>query len=86
MTTSTHKRATRQRQLLYARACGVSGWVPRQAWIDAAQERTEGMVSLFMHHGAKASDLPILVRSAYLQGAQDAAMVATKLARTKESD
>lgn len=67
----TWKRRT-QRHLIFARACGIKAWIPAKPQIDAAQERTEGMVSLYMHHGAKAEDLPVLVRSAYLQGVWDA--------------
>ena len=78
MNRETWKRRS-QRHLLYARACGVKAWIPGRPQIEAAQERTEGFIALFMHHGAKAEDLPTLVRSAYLQGAWDAACVAATM-------
>lgn len=78
MRAATYKRR-RQKTLWFARACGISAWIPTAGMIDAAEERTQGMVALYMHHGARAQDLGVLVRSAYLQGAQDTAMIAARL-------
>ena len=60
----------------------VSAWIPPQNWIDAAEDRTEGMVGYYIFNQRNGQrgleDLKTLVRSAYLQGAQDAAMVAAR--------
>jgi len=79
MTTAARRKATRQRHLLYARACGVSAYIPRPEFVAAAQEGTDGMLALFTHYGCRMTDLPVLVRSAYLQGAWDAATMAAKM-------
>lgn len=72
MTLAATRERKAKRHLIYARCCGIKAFIPNAGQIEAAQDRTEGMVALFMHHGAKAEDLPVLVRSAYLQGVWDA--------------
>ena len=79
-------RRRRQRTLDFARACGVSAWVPNASMIAAAEDRTAGMVALYMHHGGRTQDLGCLVRSAYLQGAQDAAMIAARMRAGERPD
>ena len=63
--------------------CQVSCYVPSEQLVSAAAERTEGMVYLFVMEGRSGEkwmdDLHTLVRSAYLQGAQDAANVAAEM-------
>lgn len=62
----------------------VSAWVPSQGLIDAATERTEGMVSYFLVNAHREwpqwmDDLYTLARSCYLQGASDTAKVAAEM-------
>ena len=66
----------------YGKRFGVSAWVPPAAQIDAAHERTEGMVGYFLSCARtdwRQDDLYTLARSCYLQGAMDTAMVAARM-------
>lgn len=63
----------------------ITAYVPSSELVDAAQERTEGMVAYY-REAVYAKDwrteldyLERLARSCYLQGAQDAANVAAQL-------
>ncbi len=64
--------------------CGIKLFCPPEGAIDAAAERTEGMVRYFWEYVLRcgfieAHDaLAKLVRSAYLQGIADAAFAAEK--------
>ena len=74
-----------RRRIHYGQRFGVSAWVPSQAQIEAADERTEGMVGYFLSCARRddssrwMDDLYTLARSCYLQGAMDTAMVAAQL-------
>ena len=65
----------------------VSAWFPAKKLVDAAEERTEGLVGYFLANARndlwRQKDLHTLARSCYLQGAQDTAMVAAEM-RLKE--
>jgi hypothetical protein len=49
----------------------VSGFIPPQPMVKIAADRTDGMLGMYMHYGARTADLPVLVRSAYMQGVND---------------
>lgn len=82
----------RQAKLHYARAQGVSAYVPPAAQVRAAQERTEGMVAYFEMASARADReqysrmLQELARSCYLQGARDVAEVAARMQNGERFD
>jgi hypothetical protein len=75
----------RRARVHYGERFEVTMWTPRKEWREAAQERVEGMVGYFLNCTDRRSlmqwqnDLYTLARSCYLQGAQDAAMVAAKM-------
>lgn len=48
------------------------GFIPPAAMQKIATERTEGMIGIYMYYGARTAHLPLLVRSAYMQGVNDA--------------
>jgi hypothetical protein len=64
---------------------GVSAWMPSAGSIEAANDRTEGMVGFFLSCCHRYNpviwqdQLYTLARSCYLQGAADAAMVAAQM-------
>jgi len=62
----------------------VSAWVPSEGQVNAAAERTEGMVNYFLVNARREwpqwmDDLYVLARSCYLQGANDTAKVAAEM-------
>jgi hypothetical protein len=68
----------------------VTAWVPSQALVDAAVERTEGMVSYFLMNAHRGwpqwmDDLETLARSCYLQGAGDMAKVAAQMLKEESA-
>ena len=78
-----HGNNKREKFRRHLQLCEVSCFVPPPELVAAARERTEGMVWLFVMESRSGEkwmeDLQTLVRSAYIQGAQDAADVAAKL-------
>jgi len=83
----SHGNDKREKFRRHTKLCDVSCYVPPQSMVAAAEERTEGMVSLFVMEARSGrqwmDDLRTLVRSAYIQGAQDAANIAAKMMRTE---
>jgi hypothetical protein len=50
----------------------VKAWIAPKHMVAIAAERTDGMVAAFMSRGARVDQLSTLVRSAYMQGLNDA--------------
>src|SRR5712671_1406068 len=83
---SRRSRWSRSRLLQISKDNRVVGYLPAHGLIEAAQERTEGMV-LYYREAVRNMDfdwkmewdyLERLARSCYIQGAQDTAMVAAQ--------
>lgn len=71
----------------YGKRYEVSGYFPSAAQVEAAHERTEGMVGYFLSCCNRFNpvqwqdELYKLARSCYLQGANDTAKVAAEMIR-----
>lgn len=64
-----------QRYKAVVKACELEEFTPSEAAIRAADERVQGLASLFAFNGCRVEDLPVFLRSAYLQGVHDAAVI-----------
>jgi hypothetical protein len=89
---TTHRQSKHRRLLQISKAEQITAYSPSQDLIDAAQERTIGMVEYF-RIAIRDADWKKeweyqerLARSCYLQGAQDAALVAAQLQRRGSAD
>ena len=70
----------------FSRQVGVKAYIPTPAQIAAAEDRTAGMVAMYVRHGAKTEDLCTLVRSAYLQGVWDAGCAMAMIGKAEGND
>ena len=88
---TTHIQHRRERLLQLSKTEKVTAYIPAPELIEAARERTEGMIEYF-RLAVRDADwkqewdyLERLARSCYLQGAQDTANVAAKMLGNKDS-
>jgi hypothetical protein len=50
----------------------VRGYIPPAQLVEIAEDRTDGIVSAFIHLGARASHVQRFANSCYMQGVNDA--------------
>ena len=86
----TKKPRERKEPIHYGKRYGVSAWVPSAQMVEAAGDRTEGMVGYFISCCNRFNpviwqdELYTLARSCYLQGAADIALVAAQLDKAQD--